>query len=27
VKPEGGGAFVSDLFGRFLPSDQPLAHR
>ena len=27
VKPEAGGAFVSDLFGRFLPGDQPLAHR
>jgi len=27
VQPEAGGAFVSDLFGRFLPSDQPLARR
>ena len=27
VQPETGGAFVSDLFGRFLPSDQPLARR
>jgi type VI secretion system protein ImpL len=27
VQPDIGGAFVSDLFRRFLPQDQPLAHR
>ena len=26
VQAEGGAAFVSDLFQRFLPADQPLAH-
>jgi len=26
VQPEAGGIFVSDLFKRFLPADQPLAH-